>query len=423
LGRNDYKRYLRNPISFLEDVSMVGEMPTRLGVFERAQKKTSDLEAALESREASVDFARRGAKMKAISALYTFFNARLQGAEKLFRSFKERPTKTLLKVGALAVIPSIITYLINRDDDKYWEIPAWQRALFWIIPIKGRYMRIPKGDVGVLFGTTTEMILNFIDKDKAGKYKLNDLAGSIIGESFPVSDVGGFLPVAFRVPVELFSNKSFFTSRPIVTPGKEALEPRYQYSPFTSETAKLIGRTFNISPSKIEHLVTGYAAGLGRYALKLNDGMLSEMGILEKKAERPKELADIPVVKAFVVRDPLGFESESVSKFYDALAKIERFGATAKMLIKGAKPEAAKELISQRKVQSLVYAHGLDKEFIKTRDDLSSLRKIKEQILENKELTVDEKKKVIDDIHNLVMAMVITTMSRYRALEQMAKEK
>ncbi|MCK4829600.1 hypothetical protein KA005_78475, partial [bacterium] len=126
LGARDYKRYLKSPISFFEDVSMAGEIPTRLGIFERAQKKVSDIEAAFQSRESSIDFARRGAKTKVISALYTFLNARVQAIDKLIRTFKERPTKTIANIIAIAVIPSIVNYLVNRDDEVYWEIPEWQ---------------------------------------------------------------------------------------------------------------------------------------------------------------------------------------------------------------------------------------------------------------------------------------------------------
>jgi hypothetical protein len=424
LGHADYKKYLTNPIGLLEDFSMVGEMPTRLGVFRHAHEKGApDIEAGFESREATVDFARRGAKMKVLSALYTFFNARLQGMEKMARSFRARPTKTLLKVAAVAVIPSIINYLVNRDDDKYWEIPSWQRALFWIIPIKGHYIRIPKGDTGVLFGTTTEMILNYIDKEKGGKYTLNQFANALINETLPVSDIGGFLPVAFRTPFELFANKSFFTNRPIVTEGQENLEKRYQYSPFTSETGKLIGQALNVSPAKVDHLMIGYGAGLARYSLALSDAVLNEMGIVPKKPERPKELADYPVVRAFVVRDPLGFGSESVSQFYDAADKILQFKSTAKMLLKKQNYEEIKNLAKRNDFYLELVQRGVDKDFTKQQSDLSSLRQLRDMILDSEKLTVDQKRQAVDEIEALVMAKVTSVLSKYKAIEQMIKEK
>lgn len=432
LGARDYKRYLKSPISFLEEISMAGEIPTRLGIFERAQGKVSDIEAAFQSREGSIDFARRGAKTKVISALYTFLNARLQAIDKLVRTAIERPVETLSKIIAVAVIPSVINYLLNRDDPYYWEIPQWQRDLFWIIPIrrgtgvmgkKPIYLRIPKGDVGVIFGTSTEKILESMDKSRGGKLELDKLAISIIKESMPISDIGGFLPVAARVPVELMANEKFFYGRPIVSRGQELLEPREQYGPFTSETSKALGKVFNISPSKIDHLITGYGAGLARYALKLNDGILGEMGVLPKKPERPKGLADYPVVRAFAVRDPMGFGSESVQNFYDALDEIERFSATEKKFKEQGRMDERRKYIRSHKVEFMVTRRKLDTEFRRARSDLAALRKIRDKALDSTELTATEKERVMSELNGLVMARIIPLLSKYRALEAMAKER
>lgn len=433
LGKKDAKRYLRNPLSFLEDVSMYTEIPTRLGVFKRAAKKTgvSDIEAAFQSREGSIDFARRGAKMKTISALYTFLNARLQGIDKLMRTFKERPMTTTAKIMAVSVIPSIGNYLLNRDDPTYWEIPQWQRDLFWIIPVKrtkvdeegkitqkGIYLRIPKGDVGVIFGTTTERILEHIDRDEKGKMELDKLAISMIKEASPISDVGGFLPTAFRAPFEAMANKNFFLNRPIVSQGRERLEKKYQYSPWTSETTKAIGSVFNVSPSRIEHVVTGYGGGLARHALKLNDIIMGEMGILPTKAKRPTELADIPLIKAFSVRDPRGFGSESVQKFYDTLEKMERFSTTYKRLRETGMTAEVQKYLRKNKVQSAAKYYKLDTTFRRARNDLAALRKMRDVILQSKKISVEEKRKAIDGINSIVMAIVIPNLNRYKAVEQ-----
>ena len=445
LGVKDYKKYMKNPVAFLEEVSRLGEMPTRLGVFERAAGKVSDLEAAFQSREGSIDFARRGSKTKTISALYTFANARLQALDKFARTFKEAPVKTSAKIMAVAVVPSIINYLINRDDPTYWEIPEWQRDLFWIIPIKrgaprvktvlkgeeketrkgkkGFYLRIPKGDVGVIFGTTVEKVLEWIDKDEAGKAELDKLAVSIIKECLPISDVGGFLPVAFRVPVEIMTNQKFFYQRPIVSEPKQKLERRYQYSPFTSESAKALGKVFNISPAKIEHLITGYGAGLARHTLKLADGVLAEMGILPKKARKPKEMADYPGVAAFADRDHIGFGSESVQRFYETLDEIEKYEATSKMMKDKKMDKERADWVRKHQAEFAASEKGLATAFRSARQDLSSLRKMKEKVLESKDLTVEEKERIVDEIHGIVMASVIGLLSQYRAIEQIVEKR
>lgn len=285
------------------------------------------------------------------------------------------------------------------------------------------YLRIPKGDVGVIFGTSTEKILESMDKSREGKLELDKLAISIIKETMPISDIGGFLPVAARVPVELLANEKFFYGRPIVSQGQERLEPREQYGPFTSETSKALGKVFNISPFKIDHLITGYGAGLARYALKLNDGILAEMGVLPEKPERPKGLADYPVVRAFVVRDPLGFGSESVQNFYDALDEIERFSATEKRFKEQGRTDERNKYMRSHKVEFRATRRGLDTEFRRARSDLAALRKIRDRALDSEELTSDEKEQVMSELNGLVMARIMPLLSKYRALEAMSKEK
>lgn len=424
LGHKDYKKYLKNPIELLEDISMLGEKPTRLGVFMRAKAKgVPDILAGFASRGGSIDFARRGAKMKTISALYTFFNARLQAVDQLVRTAKENPTKFALKISVAAVVPSVINYLMNRDDPGYWEIPEWQRDLFWILKVGRTYLRIPKGDVGVIFGTTTEKILQFIDGQRGGKTELDKLAINIGKECLPISDIGGVLPTAFRAPFEAIVNKNFFTNRPIVPAGKERLEGKLQYKAFTTETAKAIGKVFNVSPAKIEHVVTGYGAGLARYALKINDAILAEMGIVEKPPKRPSSPSDIPIVKAFVVRDPKGFESESVAKFYDAMQKIEKYYATRKFYKDKGEVTELKKYVDKNLFMEAVLYRGLDTEFRGLRNDLSKLRKLKEVVLDSRKVTVEQKKKATEGLNEVVMASVISLLARYNSLKEIVEER
>ena len=421
LGNVNYKKFLTNPIKFLEDISMYGEQPTRIGVFRKAAKKVSDIEAAFESKEATVDFQRRGAKMKTIASLYTFFNARLQGMEKLMRSIKERPLQTSAKILAVATIPSVINYLVNRDDPKYWEIPEWQRDLFWIIPIKGHYFRIPKGDTGVLFGTTAEKVLQWIDKDAKTKPGVDKLARAMFNETFPISDIGGFLPVALRVPFETVVNRNFFYGRPIVPRGKEQLAPKYQYSPYTSETIKALGKAINVSPQKLEHLIAGFGGGLARHAIKGTDIVLGEMGVVPKKPEKPKELADYLAIGAFAVREPSGFNSESINKFYDVMDKLDKFKRTYEMLKRKGQIEEAKKWLKDNPIEKKTVSSKLYSKFINARDLLSEFRKVEEKILES-DLSATEKKKRIDPIDARILRIATVLLAQYRAIENFFKE-
>ena len=85
---------------------------------------------------------------------------------------------------------------------------------------------------------------------------------------------------------------------------------------------KKFGEWLNYSPSKIENLFRGYTAGLGNYAIGAVDAILKGTGVLPSITLPTGTLADVPIIKAFVVRDPYGTGSASVEKFYDNFDKL-----------------------------------------------------------------------------------------------------
>lgn len=424
-GIKEWDKYVRNPISLLEDFSSLGEQPTRLGVFGAARKKVSDIEAAVESREASVDFARRGARMKVVSSLYTFLNARLQGIDKFARTVKENPIKASAKITAVAVIPSVINYLMNRDDPTYWEIPQWQRDMFWIVKAGETYLRIPKGDVGVMFGTTAERILQYTDQTRRGQIQLDKLATNILKESMPISDIGGTIPTAFRPFIENITNYSFFRKRPIVPHGKQKLEPYLQHSAYTSEIAKKIGKALNVSPSKMENLLIGYTGGLGRHGLKLADIAMQEV-TGKKPPKTPKQLADYPAIGAFAIRNPDGFNSESVAKFYEIAERLDTYNATVKSMQKKQSTEDLlkynrkhfQDYISSRKENKT----SLYREINKARTLLGEIRRQQEEILESNR-SIEKKEEAIKFLDRAVMGIVVPINHRYTLYEEKAKRR
>jgi hypothetical protein len=441
LGEKDYTRYIKKPWTFLEDVSMYGERPTRLSVFTEARKRgVSDVEAAFQSREASTDFARRGAAMKSVSAIYTFLNARMQGTDKLIRTFKENPAQAMLKGVSIAALPSLTLYLINRSDDKYWEIPEWQRRMFWMIPVGGgHYLRIPKGEIGVIFGTTTEMIMENLDKSHDTKKRIDQMAANIIKELSPIGNLGEIMPTAFRPIMEWFFNKNFFTGQPVVSRSNEGIKPEYQYGPRTSETAKAIGKVVGASPSKIENLGRGYLGGMSNYIFTVGDAVLDEVqGKLAKLSGRPapkhtelpQSMKKIPVLKTFMVNDPTGFNSDSVTKFYDAFGKLDEFKRTFDKLKKQGQTDELKHLVKSDplsyKAVSLILP-GKDgdttlyKDFSKTTTALSDYRKKRISIIESS-LPMARKEELINKLDELILQSVIPVLAKYRGIESWLKK-
>ena len=406
LGAKDIKGLVKNPIEALRILSEFGEKGTRLGAFGRAVKKgVSDLEAAFESRDITLDFARRGSQTRAVNMLVAFWNAQVQGLNKLVRAFRERPMQTTFKAASGITLPSVLLYLNNRNDPRYQELPQWQKDLFWIIPVgdDGPIIRIPKPfEVGIIFGTVPEHILTWIDKNDPEA--LTSAVKTMMEASAP-----GYIPTGLQPIIENVANYSFFRQRPIVSEGKQALPKELQADRYTSETAKEVGQLIKQSPAKIENLFVSYTGGLGKYALDASDGLLKRLGVVSPPPGPTKTLSDRPFLRAFVAREPIGSGSESVNKFYKIYDEANATKAAVKGLAEEGKEQEAVNYL--RSHPAGFYTKGLSK----VARTFSDLRKKRDAVLDSRELTPDQKKRAIDALDKIMTEMARQTVELVKA--------
>ncbi|MBE0425779.1 MAG: hypothetical protein IBX72_03925 [Nitrospirae bacterium] len=392
-----YKNIIKNPMEALRILSEFGEKGTRVGEFLRGVRKEGLTKeglqkAAFASREVTLDFARIGAKTKAVNSLIAFWNANVQGFDKMVRAFKENPVTSTFRAMAAITLPSIILTVINRRDERWKEIPQWQKDLFWIIMTEDHIWRIPKPfELGILFGTVPERITEYIlDNDPRA---FNGILKAIGQGASP-----GVIPTVAVPLLENWANKSFFLDRPIVSRGKEKLMPEYQYQPYTTEIGKRLGRmigripgigeTAAASPAKIENLIRGWSGGLGMHILKAADTGLKKAGVLPEEVKPSRTLSDIPFIKAFAVRHPSA-GAESIQRFYDNYEKASQTLSTARELIREGKREEAGELLNLGK------KYKLDQHY----KSLSNAHQLIDKVYANPELTSEEKRKLIDEIY------------------------
>jgi hypothetical protein len=363
---------VRHPIDSLRAFSELSEQATRLGEFKSAREqalaagatpKEAAQTAAFASRESTVDFARRGSAMRSANMITAFFNANLQGVDRLGRAFHDNPTGTSLRIAAGITLPSIALWALNHDNPDYQELPAWQRDLFWIVPVGSAppsplhiaqaqqrgvaptpsarfFMRIPKPfEPGVTFGSGVERLLDAYYDGKPDAF--NGFASSVIGALLP-----GIIPTFALPSVEQFANRSSFTDRTLIPADVEKQLPEYRYQPYTTETAKKLGsliaafpgiRELGVSnepgsgvaralqtPILQENYLRAWTGGLGNYALQVVDAGLRKAGVVPDPPKPEDTLADIPFVKAFVVRYPSA-GTESIQGFYDEYESNKQF--------------------------------------------------------------------------------------------------
>lgn len=395
--------YIKHPLELFQIISELGEKATRLGEFKAGIRRgAAPLEAGYSARSVTLDFAQAGTTAHAINRLIAFFNANLRGWGKMYSSFREHPVRTSFKVFCGITLPSILLYFANRDDPRWKEIPQWQKDLFWIVFVGDNIYRIPKPfELGIIFGSIPERFLEWLDNKDPKLMK--DVWKNLVEAGSP-----GYIPTAFLPIIEWLTNYNFFRGQKIVPASREKMPPELQYTRWSSEVAKKLGELLNLPPAKIDNLINGWTGGLGRYAIDILDGILKRTGISPDIPMPSPTLADIPAIKAFIVRNPYGSSGATVERFYELLEQYEQGEKYLKeMLSLG---ERDKFEAFKAKHPELLFFYDAEKEIFYSASArylrqvgkvLSDLGKKQDEIYKSTTMTPEEKRAKIDEIDKL----------------------
>lgn len=382
-------KLIKNPIELLRAMSEATEMATRLAEYDNARKGYTGLgnrlfgkdrkpltarEAALESRDITLDFSRRGTHTKRLNQITAFFNATLQGADKMARAFKEDPRGMTVKTMLYITLPSVLLWYMNKDDERYQELPQWEKDTFWIIPGKENMYRIPKPfEAGVLFGTSFERMLQYFDDAKNNRKSVGFKG---YGERVMDSLAPGLIPTGAIPVLEYMTNYSFFRQRSIIPQSQENLPARLQYGANSSEVAKFVGDKINVSPYMVDNTIRGLGGGLAGLGLS---GIDAISGAKENNAS--KKWYETPGLRGFTAAPYQS--SNSVQRVYDDYKEQEKLHNEFKLT--GQRPE------------------GYDaKEFAKLKnasDSLKGLNKASKAIINNERMSGEQKREQLDKIN------------------------
>ncbi|KKN21157.1 hypothetical protein LCGC14_0928370, partial [marine sediment metagenome] len=328
MGRPEW--VVRHPIEAARIFSESLEAATRIGVFRKARGKGLGLrESGFESREATLDFQRMGAKTRAVNRIVAFWNAAVQGTDKYVRTHRRNPVGAMVKGTIGVTVPSLLLYWVNKDDPRYQSLPRWERDIFWHIPTDGTpledvtpFLRIPKPFLwGLTYGTFVERFAEWVDKEHPRAW--DGFIDSMLEGTLP-----DIIPTGMRPMLENLTNYDFFRERPIEPRGLERLPPEERAKPYTSELSKTTIRALARngiripgldSPAKLDHFIYGHSAGTGRMIVQAIDTLLPREG-----AERPERTAaDIPLVRALATRFPTG-GAEPIEKFWQRFEELDQ---------------------------------------------------------------------------------------------------
>ncbi len=331
LLQNPIRTWVSHPLQLMKMASEVSEEMTRVGVYLAARKSGMTIRGAgLESREGSLDFHRMGAWLQSLNMMIPFFNANVQDGDKFFRTHKKYPYQTMVKAAVMATI-SLLVYYLNKDNEKYHELPWWFRDTFWCLPTDvvpwlrdlTPFIPIPKPFWwGAVYCNPVERIAEFVNRHDGSSF--DRMVQDFVQNAMP-----GMIPQAIKIPFELVANYNTFTGRPIETQWMQTnLPAEYRSEWYTSEFAKKTALAFaqvgiHVSPVKIEHALFSTAGGTGRTVMKVVIDpavkLLSPPGGGDIPAPR---LIDLPLVRAFAARYPSG-SLRSITDFEDMWNDLE----------------------------------------------------------------------------------------------------
>lgn len=402
---------IKSPIEALRVASELIENSTRVGAFRRTAGQGNTLadlyRAGFEAREVTLDFAKMGSKMKAMNMITAFFNARVQGYDKLIQTLTEKPFETTVKGVATITLPSVLLWWSNSQDPRWKDIPDWQKNLFWIVMTENNVYRIPKPfEYGLIFGSMPERMLEAYFSDRPKKEL--EAFGKALFESAAI-DV---IPTAAKPIIEQFAGKSFFTDRAIIPYDLEKQLPEYQYTPTTNLLVRKVSEGFAsvanatgiewlkfneiASPLVMENYIRGWTGTLGPMALNLSERALVKAGVLPDPGRPEDTLADLPFVKAFVVRYP-SMDAKPITEFYERYKKFEKFENTIRSQAKAGNADALeREMSLDFYTQYAVSPKGI-------REMMSQQARVIRNITKDPNLTPAEKRQAVDQQYYLMI--------------------
>jgi hypothetical protein len=303
---------------------------------------------------AAMPYHRRGISpgLRFISHMLPFFNAQIVGLHSLYQSFtgkmpyaeKLKIRKKLWGAGMMLAMSTLAYAASVGEEDWYKNMPLETRLRNWLVklPFFDEPIAIPiPFEYGILFKGFAEATYLGMFKDGPEGAKVRDayrkmLLGIIPGGTIPVEMVPGLkavpmpLPTAAAPVLEIASNKSFFDGREIESQSELALQPAERYRDSTSELAKSLGKSMNVSPLQIDHLIRGYTGTVGPAMVALVDALTGPANTARApKADGP--LSNLPIMsQMFKPADgnaliDLAFETlkeaESIKKTYERIVQ------------------------------------------------------------------------------------------------------
>ncbi|WP_257621299.1 LPD38 domain-containing protein [Aeromonas hydrophila] len=391
------KSIIRNAAQAKGVVANVWEKYNRFGeAFENGNREAvydaaikagkSHAQAAFESKDL-MDFSMLGAAraIQGAAMILPFFNARLQGLGKLTRELRDNPREIAKRAGMITAM-SLGLLAMNWDDERYEELPDWDKDANWHFFVGDQHFRIPKPfEIGVMFGTIPERMVRAMgDKDTGAQF--GKAVARAIGDTFALNPT----PQIVKPLVEAAFNYDTFRGGPIDSPQDLAVKAEARYNEQTSLLMRELGELSGFSPKQLEHLVIGYTGTMGSYVMATADGLI--------RAARPGESAswradEIPLVKAVYRGTGPAKSTQHMEEFYRMLNEVNQLKRTVDQYRSEGLTDKANELLDEQ--GGILKAR---RSLSRTQQQVRVVRNKIELIQRDRTMNAEEKRRRIDEL-------------------------
>jgi len=274
---------------------------------QRYSDEDAAITATIAGKDATTDYTRGGEATTQINQGWVFFRAQVNYLDRVARKAYKHPLKTLGKGFAWLTIPALLSYLANRDEEWWQDLPPWEKwgNLFVPVPWSKQPQRIPLPFfMGRVFGSLPIAAIEEFRTPGSFSEAILEMKNNESPELFPTL-VEGARQIAL--------NKDW-TGRQIVPQRLLGKEKRDQFTEETSPLAVIAGNMTGQSPMLIEHLVDYHTGGLFKRVSRAIDNIQDPSVIT-------KDPSTWPVISGLFLKEG---RSRVMGDHYDREEKLSR---------------------------------------------------------------------------------------------------
>jgi len=277
-------------LNVFETPANLSEIATRFSEFQRSVEKGEPMSVAMfRASEVTTPFQLQGNLAGRFGQEFVksipYLNAIVQVLYKFGRASKDNPKRMGSVIASIIIAgltAAISAYEMGSEKQKRLlaEQPVRNLSRYIYLPTPGGEklikIRIPE-QMGVFTGMSYLYLAQHYQGNEAVFKDYVDVVASTVPEQVhfwePKKALASWLPQAISPSIEVgFNQKTFPNLSPIVPPYMEDLPKQMQYTSYTSESAKFIGKLLGASPMMVEYWVKNQFGVIGGLAVGKTPG-------------------------------------------------------------------------------------------------------------------------------------------------------